>query len=85
MAPIFMSAPPLQQAMRDLAATSRHMTPVLAELAKHRAPVAISQLADKLGLESGDVLRALIALEMAGLAETTHYRVTDSGVQAAKE
>lgn len=76
---------PLTQVRRDLAATARNVGSVLDVLARHRKALAIAELAERSGLEAEDVRSALYALEHIGLCESSHFRVTDSGIQAAKE
>lgn len=78
-------ATPLATAQRDLAVVARSMTPVLAVLAEFRRPISIGEVAQKSGLEAHDVRHALIALEHAGLADTTHFQVTENGIRATKE
>lgn len=69
--------PPLQRTMRDLAATARHMTPVLEALKS--GCVAVDEIARKLGIEEQDARRALFALEECGLAVSTAFRLTSEG------
>lgn len=78
-------ATPLATTQRDLAVIARSMTPVLAVITEYRRPISIAEVAAKSGLDSHDVRHALIALEGIGLAETTHFQVTDPGIRASKE
>lgn len=70
--------PPLQQAARDLAVTSRLAMPVM-EVVRKRANVSVAEIAPLVGATEDDVRRALFALEAVGLVESTHFRPTVEG------
>lgn len=82
---MFDGVAPLTQAVRDLAHTARAMTPLLVEMRGRRAGTAIEELGARLGLDPRDTARALVALELLGYVQPTHYKITDSGERAAKE
>jgi transcription initiation factor IIE alpha subunit len=72
--------PPLQRAMRDLAATARSLTPVLEAL--KAGCIAVDEIARKLNMTEGDVRSALFVLEESGLVTSTAYRLTQEGRSA---
>lgn len=76
---------PLTRTTRDLAAAARLLVPVLQEMGKYGSPVPVTAIAEKLRLPLEDACRALVALEHAGLVQTTHFRITAEGIRAAKE
>lgn len=72
--------PPLQQSMRDLAACSRNLVPVLEAL--RSGCVAVDEVARELKIDATDVRAALYVLEDRGLVTSTAYRLTPDGRRA---